>query len=152
MDYRRKYLKKLAGNQNEPSQTEEKEIIKKKEEKPSEKNVYLHKLLEKTKEVPKGSQINITSVNESLPFFSSNIREILASEENKQRAIKYVIHKRYGEKATLRSPIPTQSNEDQEESNPALSNRYYKNAKNLNLNLRGNATNENSRYDIKENN
>ena len=109
-------------------------------------------ILEKTKEVPKSNQISITSVNESLPYFSSNIREILASEENKQRAIKYVIHKRYGDKATLRSPIPTQSNEDQEESNPALSNRYYKNAKNLNLNLRGNATNENSRYDIKENN
>ena len=152
MDYRRKYLKKLAGNQNEPSQTEVKEVIKKKEEKPSEKNVYLHKLLEKTKEVPKVNQINISSVNETLPFFSSNIREILASEENKQRAIQYVIHKRYGDKNILRSPIPTQSNEDQEESNPALSNRYYKNAKNLNLNLRGNATNENSRYDIKENN
>ena len=151
MDYRRKYLKKLAGNQNESSQTEEKEVIKGKEEKPSEKNVYLHKLLEKTREVPKANQINISSVNESLPFFSSNIREILASEENKQRAIKYVIHKRYGDRTTLRSPIPTQSNEDQEESNPALSNRYYKNAKNLNLNLRGNATNENSRYDIKEN-
>ena len=152
MDYRRKYLKKLALSQNDSIQTEEKEVIKKNEEKPLEKNVYLQKLLEKTKEVPKSNQISITSVNESLPYFSSNIREILASEENKQRAIKYVIHKRYGDKATLRSPIPTQSNEDQEESNPALSNRYYKNAKNLNLNLRGNATNENSRYDIKENN
>ena len=151
MDYRRKYLKKLAGNQTEPSQTEEKEVIKINEVKPVEKSVYLHKLLEKTKEVPKANQINISSVNESLPFFSSNIREILASEENKQRAIKYVIHKRYGERAAIRSPIPTESNEDQEESNPALSNRYYKNAKNLNLNLRGNATNENSRYDIKEN-
>ena len=152
MDYRRKYLKKLAGSQNEPSQTEEKEVINKKEEKPLEKSVYLHKLLEKTKEVPKGNQINISSVNESLPFFSSNIREILASEENKQRAIQYVIHKRYGDKTALRSPIPTESNEDQEESNPALSTRYFKNAKNLNLNLRGNATNENSRYGIKENN
>ena len=152
MDYRRKYLRKLAGSQNEPSQTEEKEVIQKKEEKPSEKNVYLHRLLEKTKEVPKTNQINISSVNESLPFFSSNIREILASEENKQRAINYVIHKRYGDKTTLRSPIPTQSNEDQEESNPALSNRHYKNAKNLNINLRSNAVVENNRYDNKDNN
>lgn len=74
MDYRRKYLKKLAGNQNESSQTEEKEVIKGKEEKPSEKNVYLHKLLEKTREVPKANQINISSVNESLPF-SAQISE-----------------------------------------------------------------------------
>ncbi len=150
MDYRRKYLKKLAGSQNVQSQSEEKEVIEKKKEKPSEKNVYLHRLLERTKEVPKTNQINISSVNESLPFFSSNIREILASEENKQRAINYVIHKRYGEKTTIRSPLPTESNE--EESNPALSNRYYKNAKNLNLNLRGNPQVENNRYGIKENN
>ena len=129
LDYRRRYFRRIGENQNQPNQVEEKVTIEKIEEKPKMQNVYLHRLLEKTKEVPKNS-INLSSVNESLPSFSTNIREILSTEENKQRAIKYVIHKRNEEKFGTRSPVINKN--EQEESNPALLNRYYQNAKALN--------------------
>ena len=116
LDYRRRYFRRIGENQNQPNQVEEKVTIEKIEEKPKMQNVYLHRLLEKTKEVPKNS-INLSSVNESLPSFSTNIREILSTEENKQRAIKYVIHKRNEEKFGTRSPVINKN--EQEESNPA---------------------------------
>ena len=103
------------------------------------------------------NSLNLTSVNDNLPSsFTTNIRDILATEENKQRAIKYVIQKRNEEKYGTRGPITTDNN--QEESNPVLSNKYYKYSRNINLktdndnknidinNNQGNQTNVDSKY------
>ena len=41
------------------------------------------------------NSLNLTTVNDNLTSsFTTNIRDILATEENKQRVIKYVIQKR----------------------------------------------------------
>ena len=132
MDYRKRYFQKIVGNQEHPKQIEEKIIIEKNEERPSLQNEYLHKLLEKTKDIPQNKPINLSSVDESLPFFKSNVRDILSKEENKQRAIKYIIRKRREERHG-RSPIVTRSDEEDGEFNPVLTNRNNNNnIRNLN--------------------
>ena len=103
------------------------------------------------------NSLNLTTVNDNLTSsFITNIRDILAIEENKQRAIKYVIQKRNEEKYETRGPITTDNN--QEESNPVLSNKYYKYSRNINIktdsdnknidinNNQGNQTNVDSKY------
>ena len=141
MDYRRRYLRRLA-NQNKQSNTNEEKVntnINKNEEKPAPEkvdeksvnsNLYLQRLLVKNNSSI-NNNITLSSVNESLPSFTTNIRDILATEENKQRAIKYVIQKRNEEKYGTRSSIPTEA--DQEESNPVLSNKYYKYGRNITI-------------------
>ena len=134
MDYRRKYLRRLA-NQNQPNQNDEKTNSNKIEEnniprKPEQniQNIYLQRLLVKNANSPtSASSINISSVNKNLPSFATNIRDILTTEENKQKAIKYVIHKRND----LGSRSPLSSDNEQPESNPVLSNNYYTNSRNL---------------------
>ena len=144
MDYRRRYVRRFgAGSQNQPTQIEEKIIIEKTEEKPRFQNVYMQRIIEKTKETPKTTAINISSVNENIPSFKTNIRDILSTDENKQKAINYVIHKRNEEKYGARSPI---AKKDEEESNPVFSNRYFRNSRNIND--RGNVTT--TRIEIKE--
>ena len=139
MDYRRRYLRRLA-NQNKSNTNEEQSNNNKIEEKPAPEkieekvnkpNLYLQRLLAKNNN-PLNSSLNLSSVNESLPSFTTNIRDILSTEENKQRAIKYVIHKRNEEKYGTKSSVNTE-NELEEESNPVLSNKYYNYPRNLNI-------------------
>ena len=128
----------------------------KNEEKSNIQNIYFQKLLAKNVDGQNNS-LNLTTVNDNLTSsFITNIRDILAIEENKQRAIKYVIQKRNEEKYETRGPITTDNN--QEESNPVLSNKYYKYSRNINIktdsdnknidinNNQGNQTNVDSKY------
>ena len=147
MDYRRKYLRRLA-NQNQPNQNDEKTNSNKIEEnniprKPEQniQNIYLQRLLVKNANSPtSASSINISSVNKNLPSFATNIRDILTTEENKQKAIKYVIHKRND----LGSRSPLSSDNEQPESNPVLSNNYYTNSRNLYENYESNRNDVNN--------
>ena len=139
MEYRRRYFRRF-GNPNqeekpqnnlEQNQKEEKVEPLKNEKKVNNQNVYLQKVLQKTNNVPNPTTISINTVQESLPSFKNNIHDILSTDENKQKAIKYVIHKRNeGKKGKLQ--INTEN--EQEESNPVLANRYthYQNRANNN--------------------
>ena len=129
MEYRRRYYRRFANqNQEEKpqnnldqNQKEEKIEPPKNEAKVNEQNGYLQKLLQKTNNVQNPQTISLNTVQESLPSFKNNIHDILSTDENKQRAIKYVIHKRNeGKKGKLQ--INTEN--EQEESNPVLANRY----------------------------
>ena len=125
MEYRRRYFRRF-GNQNQEeksqpniSKNQKEEILEppKNDKKINAQNVYLQKLLQKNN-VQNSSNIAITSVNDNLPSFKNNIHDILSTDENKQKAIKYVIQKRNsGKKGNLQ--IKTE-NEQQEESNPVL--------------------------------
>ena len=140
MEYRRRYFRRF-GNQNQEeksqpniSKNQKEEILEppKNDKKINTQNVYLQKLLQKNN-VQNSSNIAITSVNDNLPSFKNNIHDILSTDENKQRAIKYVIQKRNeGKKPKLQ----INTDNDQEESNPVLANRYthYQNRNNLNKN------------------
>ena len=129
MEYRRRYFRRF-GNQNQEPKPEENSAQNKKEEKVepqkseikiNTQNVYLQKLLQKSNNVPNSSNIAINAVQDNLPSFKNNIHDILSTDENKQRAIKYVIAKRNeGKKGKLQ--INTEN--EQEESNPVLANRY----------------------------
>ena len=105
MEYRRRYLRRF-GNQNqddkdkEASQNnkdtnklEEKVDAPKNEQKVNNQNVYLQKLLQKSNNVQNSPSISITTVKDSLPSFRNSIHDILSTDENKQRAIKYVMQK-----------------------------------------------------------
>jgi hypothetical protein len=139
MDYIRRYLRRF-GHQKEqnqsdsktnPNKIEEKNDQEKAEENTNNKSTYLQKLVDKNNNSQNTSAINLASVNTSLPSFATNLRDILTTEENKQRAIKYLIQKRHEQKYGLRSPLTTENS--QEESNPVLSTKY-KNARNMNIN------------------
>ena len=67
-------------------------------------------------ESPFNLAITLSSVNESLPSFTTNIRDILSKEENKKKAIKYLIQKRNEQKYASTSSLPIDN--VQEESNP----------------------------------
>ena len=136
MDYRRRYLKKLANksrdNQNEEiinvNKLEEKNSPSKAEEKPNIKNIYLQKLLVRTGNSPSSSLKSIPSVTSGLSTFATNYKEVIPSEENKQKIIKYAIHKRTDENFGTRSP--SNNLKLQEESSPSFSNKYFKNSRN----------------------
>ena len=95
MDYRRRYLRRLA-NQSQLNQDEEKTVPEKKGENRNMQNVYLQKLLEKSNS-PSGSTIN-----------SYSVKDIFSTEDNRQKQIKYVMKRedRYGQ----RSPLNTNNN------------------------------------------
>ena len=167
MEYRRRYLRRF-GNQNqddkdkEASQNnkdtnklEEKVDVPKNEQKVNNQNVYLQKLLQKSNNVQNSPSISITTVKDSLPSFRNSIHDILSTDENKQRAIKYVIQKRNDFK---KNKFQINTENEQEESNPVLANRYTKyqnrinsnNSNNIELNYNKNV-NINSRQSKKEN-
>ena len=136
MDYRKKYLK-FKDKDNKISQANKKIIQSEKEEKPKMDNSYLQKLLQNSNKTPKSSSINLKSYNENLPSFRVSIRDILSTEENKQKAINYVIQKRneekYGKKTNL------SKSKEQTNNNNLLSNKnnnyiYNSNSKILNKN------------------
>ena len=143
MEYRRKYLRRF-GNQNhgekpkeniEQNQKEEKIEPSKEGKKVNTQSIYLQKLLQRTNNVQNPTSISITSVKDSLPSFKNNIHDILSTDENKQKAIKYVIQKRNsGKKGNFQ--INTEN--EQEESNPVLANRYSYHNKNNNFNNNSN--------------
>ena len=163
MEYRRKYFRRF-GNQNQDEKSQSNISKNQKEEKVeppindkkiNTQNVYLQKLLQKTNNVQNSSNIAITSVNDNLPSFKNNIHDILSTDENKQRAIKYVIQKRNEGKKTK---LQINTENDQEESNPVLANRYshYQNKTNLNKNnsnvgeVYNKYTNVNTNYNLKK--
>ena len=129
MEYRRRYYRRFANqNQEEKpqnnldqNQKEEKVEPPKNEAKVNEQNGYLQKLLQKTNNVQNPQTISLNTVQESLPSFKNNIHDILSTDENKQRAIKYVIHKRNEVK---KGKLQINTENEQEESNPVLANRY----------------------------
>ena len=90
MDYRRRYLRRLAnqsqGNPKEELLNENK-TEEKVEEKPGNQNIYLQKLLVKNTNTQSSSTINLSSVNDNLPSFASNIRDILSTEEKMPQAM-----------------------------------------------------------------
>ena len=104
MEYRRKYLR-LKEKENNISQTEKKINQSEREEKPKIDNSYLQKLFQNSDKTPKSGEVNLASYKENLPSFRISIRDILSTEENKQKAINYVIQKRneekYGKKTNL---------------------------------------------------
>ena len=125
MEYRRRYFRRF-GNQNQEEKSQPNLAQNQKEEKIepaindkkiNTQNVYLQKLLQKTNNVRDSSNIAITSVNDNLPSFKNNIHDILSTDENKQRAIKYVIQKRNEGK---RVKLQINTDNAQEESNPVL--------------------------------
>ena len=134
MDNQYKYLRRLS-NQSQPNQNEEEiatnrtEILKptKTIERVNIKNLYLQRLLSNNSPSP----TSFSSVNETLPSFTNNLRDILSSTYNKQRAIKYLINKRRIEQYGLRSPY---TDYDQEETNPVFSNKYLTDINNVNQN------------------
>ena len=103
MEYRRRYFRRF-GNQNQedksqnnnPNQNkiEEKVEPQKNETKVNTQNTYLQKILQNKNNVQNPSTINIGNVKDTLPSFKNNIHDILSTDENKQRAIKYVMQKR----------------------------------------------------------
>ena len=97
MDFRKKY-NKTKEKESKNSQNDNKRVTK--DNKSKNNNSYLKKLLEKNnnKKVPKTTTINLTSYKDNLPSFRINIRDILSTEENKQKAMNYVIKKRNEEK------------------------------------------------------
>ena len=139
MELRKRYLRRLAErnknrmNEEEANthQVEEKDYPIKVEKHINKPNLYLQKLLAKNNNSLNNS-INLASVNESLPSFATNIRDILSKEENKKKAIKYLIQKRNEQKYSSNKSIPTDN--EQEESNPVLSNKYYQYLRNININ------------------
>ena len=101
MNYRRNLLR-FKEKDNKMYQTEKKVITEQKTEKTKMDNrldnSYLKKLLQKSNKSPKTGGINLTSYNENFPSFRVSIRDILSTEENKQKAINYVVQKRNEEK------------------------------------------------------
>ena len=83
MDYRRKYLR-TKENTNKIIQTEKKYFP---EEKNKIDNGYFQKVLQNPNNTQQSGAINLTSYNENLPTFRVRIRDILSTEENKQKAI-----------------------------------------------------------------
>ena len=68
------------------------------------KSIYVNKVLKKSL----GRQHPDSEISENMPNFQSNIRSILSNEENRERAIKYIVDMRR-RKRTL-SPSFSQSN------------------------------------------
>jgi hypothetical protein len=142
MEYRRRYFRRF-GNQNQedksqnnnPTQNkiEEKVEPQKNETKVNTQNTYLQKILQNKNNVQNPSTINIGNVKDTLPSFKNNIHDILSTDENKQRAIKYVMQKRNEGK---RGKFQINTDNGPEESNPALASRYtyYHNKNKINQN------------------
>ena len=127
MDYRRKYLR-LKEKENKTSKTEKKIVAIEKEEKPKNDNVYLQKFLQNTDKTPKAGAINLTSYNENLPSFRISIRDILSTEENKQKAINYVIQKRNEEKYGKKGNVINSQDNDKNNLYSKNNNNYIYNS------------------------
>lgn len=152
MDFRKKY-NKTKEKENKNNQNDNKNVSK--DDKSKNNNSYLKKLLEKNnnERVPKTTTINLTSYKDNLPSFRINIRDILSTEENKQKAMNYVIKKRNEEK--YRSKNQFQNNnviiyKKEERINSRYSN-YNNNSKILNKNNTLYNSNSTSKFLIKSN-
>ena len=121
-------------------------------------NSYLKKLLQKSNKSPKTGGINLTSYNENFPSFRVSIRDILSTEENKQKAINYVVQKRneekYGKKTGYNNKEDNnnknlyvyKTNKQIYNSNSKLLNKNNQNKNNIGLN--SNRTNYNINQNI----
>ena len=152
MDYRRRYLRKLANqsqdNKNEEkinvNKIEEKNNQEKNEEKQNIQNIYLQKLLVKNSNSPNSSSSKIPTVNTMLSPFSNHLKDIISTEENKQKSVKYLIQKRE-EKYGNRSPMSKQSYQEETTS-------LYKNSKRNSINKFDNQDdNDNNEQENKDN-
>ena len=122
MEYRRKYVS-LKENENKNNKTDTIIITIEKEEKPKNDNSYLQKLLQNSDKTIKSGSINLTSYKENLPNFKTSIRDILSTEENKQKAINYVIQKRNEEKYGKKTNVI--NSQDKNKNNLYSNNNNY---------------------------
>ena len=114
--------------------------INDKEEKKKINNSYLQRLLQNKNKSPKSNVINLTSYNENLPSFKISIRDILSTEENKQKAINYVIQKRNEEKYGIKNQFQRNNVINNKEENKLQSNRHN------NYNINSNVLNKNKTF------
>ena len=87
-------------------------------------NSYLQKLIQNSNNISQTGTINLKSYNENLPSFRISIRDILSTEENKQKAINYVIQKRNEDKYGRKNNLNINKEEN---TNNNLLNKYNKN-------------------------
>jgi len=150
MDFRKKY-NKTKEKEIKNSQNNNKKDTK--DDKAKNNNSYLKKLLEKNEKVPRTTTINLTSYKDNLPSFRINIRDILSTEENKQKAMNYVIKKRNEEKFGSKKQI--QNNNvalyKKEESLNSRYSNYNSNSKILNKNNTLYNSNSTSKFLVKSN-
>ena len=120
MDLKKKYLR-LIDKEKNGNKIESK---KEKEENLKKDNSYLENLLNSNK-TPKYTAINLTSYNKNIPSFKVNIRDILSTEENKQKAINYVMQKRNLENFEKRNIV--NKNFDINQDSSLNNNKFYPN-------------------------
>jgi hypothetical protein len=142
MDYRRKFLRFQEKN-SAISKTEKKLVPEEKRD-----NSYIQKILQNSKKGPTTGNINLTAYNENLPGFRTNIRDILSSEENKQKAMNYVIQKRNEEK-TGKKILIYNKNDGNQNNNSKI---FNKNKVRFNINRDIDNTNKNINVDNSINN
>ena len=152
MDFRKKY-NKTKEKENKSNQNDKKKVIK--DEKIKNSNSYLKKILEKNnnQKVPKTTTINLTSYKENLPCFRINIRDILSTEENKQKALNYVVKKRNEEKYGAKNQFQ-KNNVVKYKKEKTLNSRYSNynnNSKILNKNNTLYNSNSTSKFLVKSN-
>ena len=154
MDLKKKYLR-LIDKEKNGNKIESK---KEKEENLKKDNSYLENLLKNSNKTPKYTAINLTSYNKNIPSFKVNIRDILSTEENKQKAINYVMQKRNLENFEKRNIV--NKNFDINQDSSLNNNKFYPNKRyskifiknitdiNLNNNLKQKFNNDikNTRY------
>ena len=58
---------------------------------PNRKNIYFHKMLRENLSRPKNESVDLSSAGENMNNIRSSMEEIFSSDENKKKAIKYVI-------------------------------------------------------------
>ena len=92
MNYRKKYLR-IKEESKAKSRTEKK--IKPEEQ--SDKS-YFQNLYENSIKTPKAWNKNLASSDVNSPSFKTRIRDIISTEENKQKSTNYVIPRRNEEK------------------------------------------------------
>ena len=149
MDYRRRYLRKLANqshdNQNEENvnnnKNELKNVQEKEEDKSNSKSIYLQKLLVKNNNSPSTSSLNFTRANENSTPYSKNIKETFSTEDNKPKGRKYSFLKKTEEKYATEII--------KEESNPPQSKYNYNRFTNVNSKIESELDNNKTNNDSK---
>ena len=146
MDYRNKCLKSVdKNNRYMPAEKEEKQKLD---------NSYIQKVLKNSNSNKKSKTnvINLSSYNENVPNYKMSIRDILATDDNKQKTLYYVVQKR-NEKKNLKKNII--AIKDDRNSINKSNNAYNTNPKFFSKNNTGYSSNRNAinlRHNISRNN
>ena len=91
----------------------------------------MQKLLVRTGNSPTSSLKSVPSVGSGLSSLNTNYKDVISTDENKQKTIKYVIHRKNDENFGSRSP--SNNLKLQEESSPSFSQNYLKNSRNTTI-------------------